>query len=143
MARAGEVALDFGGEERTFCLRIGELRKVQERCDAGPGEIAQRLAGFMLLREGKLPLAQAAALGRLGTWRVDDVREVILQGLVGGGMTPNDAGQIVRHWVDGRPWAETIPVAYQVILASIIGVDDEDAAGEPQGAAPLPSQTEN
>lgn len=143
MSRAGEIAVEFGGEERTFRLAIGQWRRIQEKCDAGPGEIASRLSGFMLLRDGKLPLAQAAALGRLGSWRVDDVRETLLQGLIGGGMTPDEAGPLIRTYVDERPWSETIPVAYQVVMAAIIGVDDEEPSGEQKGAAPPPSREEN
>ena len=43
MSRAGELIREWGDGERVFRLGIGEWRKIQETCDAGPGEIAARL----------------------------------------------------------------------------------------------------
>lgn len=135
MSRSGDTRLDFGGRERVFRLALGEWRKVQERCDAGPAEILARLAPIFTARQQGLTFGQILANGHLGRWRVDDVREVIFQGLVGGGMDPNAAIKIVRAWVDERPLLESVDIAYEVVLASIIGPEDEQAAGESQAAA--------
>jgi hypothetical protein len=132
MSRSGDVALDFGGEERTFRLAIGQWRKVQEKCDAGPAELLARLSPAFSAAQQGLTIEQIVSLGYLGTWRVDDVREVILQGLLGANMPGPEALRLVRDWVDERPFLETVAVAYRIVLASILGVEDEKAVGEPQ-----------
>lgn len=145
MSRAGDIELDFAGETRRFRIAIGEIRKIQEKCDAGPGEIAQRLAPFLAYAaaraearaRGVEPPSLMAALmtSGVGNWRVDDVREPILQGLIGAGMEPGPATRLVRGWVEERPLAESIPIAFAVMMAAIAGAEDEQPAGEPQGEA--------
>jgi hypothetical protein len=106
MSRNGSVTLTFGDGEHLFRLALGELRELQEKCDAGPQEIARRLQG--------------------GTWRIDDVREPIRLGLIGGGMKPADAYVTVKRYVDERPaWAENALVAFSVLAAAIVGVEEE------------------
>ena len=139
-ARNAEIELDFGGEARQFRLGVGQLRRVQEKCDAGPGELAARLAPYVVLSEersqaieaGKSPpsMILAIATGRLGSWRVDDVREPIFQGLIGAGTSPDAATKIVRQWVDERPLIESLTTAFSILMASIAGVADELPAGE-------------
>ena len=53
-------------------------------------------------------------------------------------MAPVDATKLVVAWVDERPMLEALTVAYQVVLASITGPEDEDASGEPVGEAGQP-----
>jgi hypothetical protein len=125
----------LGGEERTFRLAIGQWRRVQEKCDAGPPELLARLSPIYNARRAGLTFGQIMAQGYLGTWRIDDVREVIFQGLLGGGTTPNEAAALVKTWVEERPLFEPLDVAYQVVLASIAGAPDEDASGESEAAA--------
>jgi hypothetical protein len=151
MSRDGAVTLDFGGEPRAFRLGIGELRRLQEKCDAGPGEIARRLAPYILYGTERRAAAEAGvavpallpaiAAGRLGEWRIDDVRETLFLGLIGGGMAPNEAGALIRQWVDSRPLLETIPTAFEVAMAAIAGVDDEAAVGEPRAPDPAPPRS--
>lgn len=134
MSRAGEITLEFGGEERVFRLALGQWRKVQEKCDAGPAELLARLAPMFAARRQQLNMAQIMGNGLLGTWRVDDVREVILQGLLGGDTPGPKALELVKDWVDERPIFESVEIAYQVVLASVFGVEDEKPVGESQAA---------
>jgi hypothetical protein len=134
MSRAGEITLEFAGEARVFRLALGEWRKVQEKCDAGPAELLARLAPMFAARRQQLNMAQIMGNGLLGTWRVDDVREVILQGLLGGGTSGPQAFELVKAWVDERPIFESVEIAYQVVLASVFGVEDEKPVGESQAA---------
>lgn len=134
MSRSGEVTLEFAGEERAFRLALGQLRKVQEKCDAGPGELLARLGPVFFATKQGLTLEQAIAAGYLGTWRVDDVREPILQGLLGANMAGPEALKLVKEWVEERPLLESVATAYQVVMASIIGAEDEKAVGESQAA---------
>ncbi len=107
----------------------------QEACDAGPPELAQRLAmGAALLpkevRE-KMPYLQQAAQGLLGSWRYLDVKTPIVQGLIGGGLEPNAAGRLWREYGDEFPLIDNVPLALAVVMASIVGAPDEPL-GEPQ-----------
>jgi hypothetical protein len=134
MSRSGDITLELGGEDRTFRLAIGQWRKVQEKCDAGPAELLTRLAPVFSARQAGLSFAQTIGAGLLGSWRIDDVREVILQGLLGANMAAPDAQQLVREWVDERPLLESVAVAYEIVMASVIGAEDEKPAGEQQAA---------
>lgn len=100
------------GGEHDFALRIGELRALQDARDAGPEEILNRL--------------------RIGTWRVDDVIQVVRWGLVGGGMTAKDAAQLVTPLVDLHPLAHFKIVAQAVLFHAMTGPED-DAPGEAEG----------
>jgi hypothetical protein len=135
--RNGEIVRQWGSEERTFRLGIGEWRKIQETCDAGPGEIAQRIAAWAAVRVAlpKAGFVELLAAGGAGKWRVDDVREVLYRGLTGGGMEPTVAGRLVRELHDERPLLENLPLALEIVLASLSGPPDEDV-GEREGEPP-------
>lgn len=94
-----------------FRLAIGQLRELQEKCNAGPPEIFDRLMK--------------------NTWRVDDVRETLRLGLIGGGTKPSDALVLVIRYVDSRPWMENVPAALGVIGAALVG-DPNDQPGKTQ-----------
>lgn len=112
MSRAAEVNLLWGGEERLFRLPIGRIRAIQEKCDAGLPELLRRY------------ITQA--------WMIDDVREVILQGLIGGGLDNQTATKAVLAYFDDTPIQPHVTVAQAIVAAAIVGVDDEDL-GEPEG----------
>jgi hypothetical protein len=137
MNRAGEVVRLWGDADRTFRLGIGEWRKIQETCDAGPAEIAGRLASWSAARK-RAPAAtflDMLAAGALGAWRVDDIREVIFRALIGGGLDPTSAGRLIRDFHDERPMLENIDLALEIVLASLLGPGDEpvgESEGEPQ-----------
>lgn len=111
MSATAAITLAWGDGEHTFRLAIGQLRELQEKCNAGPFEIADRL-------ETK-------------RWRIDDLREVLRLGLIGGGKAPAEALTLVRRYVDERPFAENVYPAYSVLLAALVGAPDD-----PVGKAP-------
>src|SRR5690606_21980252 len=139
---------ELGGVERRFRLGIGELRQLQEKCDAGPATILGRLMSIQPQAFGqKRPNAQYYELGADdpdyradfnlysllrsfgGDWRVDDIREPIRLGLIGGGATPTDASLTVQTHVDSRPLPENIGLAAAIILKSLSS-DEGDTPGE-------------
>lgn len=136
MSRTGEIALPFGENEHTFRLGVEQWRKVQERCDAGPPEILARLGPLVRGLKAGLNFGQLLANGLLGTWRIDDIREVLLQGLVGGGMAPTMAGVLVRTHFDDKLSFEFAPLAYFIVERSLTGPEDE-----PLGETPAPEAT--
>lgn len=112
-----EIHLDWVGGAHTFALPIGQLRKLQQTTDAGPHELLIRMAQ--------------------GNWRVDDLVEVIRLGLIGGGMTASEAGPLVLRLFEQHPLIDFREVAYRVIGAAVMGVED-DPVGESEGATMPP-----
>jgi hypothetical protein len=138
MSRFGEVRLDWGGEpERAFRLGIGEIGKLQQKVDAGPLYIASCcMVSLAALAAHKV--RDYAGLSRLGLDRVAElpmVREVHLQGLLGASVPGPEALKLVAEWVDARPLSENLVSAYEICMASVVGVEDEKAMGEPQAAS--------
>lgn len=114
MSRSAEVTLKWGDADHQFRLGIGQLRELQEKCDAGPAEIFRRLT--------------------VGTWRIDDLREPIRLGLIGAGLEPVKALTLVERYVDARPLAENVPVSRAIIGIALLGAEDEPP-GEADGEA--------
>lgn len=106
MSRSAEVTLAFAGEERVFRLPLGRLRALQEKTDCGPMELLSRLAS--------------------GTWRVDDLRETILQGLVGGGLDQGAATKLLLSYLDDQPLQPFVILAQAVLMAAVIGAGDDE-----------------
>lgn len=110
------VERDFGGETRRFRLRLRELEIMQERCDAGPMEILERLARHK--------------------WRVQDIRQPILLGLEGGGMGASEALRLVRRYVDDAGPANFVELAYAIVDAAIwLPKEVAEAAGKAEAEA--------
>lgn len=105
----GQIELVWPGGEHAFRLRIGELQALQDKCDAGPELILQRI--------------------RLGAWQVNDLFETLRFGLIGGGMDRDEARNLVRNVCDRTPWMDLKTPAVEVLAAALIGVPD-DPAGE-------------
>ena len=113
------MRLNWIGGEHPFALPIGGLRAVQNHCDAGPLQIFERLG--------------------TGTWRVDDVFEVIRQGLIGGGMEPREAGPLVTGLMERHALVDFVLTARAVLAASLMGEED-DPVGKPTGEETLPPE---
>lgn len=103
------LELTWGDGEHRFRLPIGQLRELQDKCSAGPQRILMRLSSM--------------------DWRIEDVREVIRLGLIGGGKTPSDAHMLVVRYVDERPLMESRLPAQAILMKALIG-DPDDQPGE-------------
>ena len=112
MSRLGQITLEWADGDYTFALKIKQLIELQELCDAGPPYILTRLQS--------------------GTWRVNDVRETIRIGLIGGGMASHEALKMVKRHVDDEPLAYNALVAQAVISAALFGA--------PEGAEDSPPE---
>jgi len=141
MSRHAEITRLLGAEERRFRLGLGQLRALQEKCDAGPGEIAARLfPAAQVLSGDPAALLSAFGTGSFGRWRIDDVRETIYQGLIGGGETPTMAGALVAAIVDEAPVLTHVLLALEILLAAVMGVPDEPAPGNADAEAGADAQ---
>lgn len=107
--RTGEIELAWGDGQHAFRLAaIGHIRELQAKTGCGPLELLRRYGA--------------------GTWRLDDVREAIRIGLIGGGKKPTEATALVERYVDARPLAESVPVAQAVVMVMLYGNEElEDA----------------
>jgi hypothetical protein len=117
MSRSAKVTLPFGDGAHDFALLIGQLEELQEKCDAGPEAVFNRIAS--------------------GTWMVADVRETLRLGLVGAGMESIKAAILVDRYAGSGSLAAHKDTAQRVILGALVGAPDEDEpSGEPQGEKP-------
>lgn len=124
MSRAAEISLAFGGEERIFRLPLGRLRALQEKTDCGPMELLRRFVA--------------------GEWRVDDLRETILQGLIGGGLDQPAATKLLLGHFDDLPLQPFIIIAQAIVMAAVVGAGDEDLGEQTGGAetsSPSPAES--
>jgi hypothetical protein len=112
MSRDASITFIWGEDDRTFRLGWGELEKLQEACDCGPYVLLNRLHS--------------------GSWRIEDIREVIRWGLIGGGMPHADAAKKIKLYVEGLPPAQNLEAAQKIMRVGTFGASDE-TVGE-QGA---------
>lgn len=113
MSRNGGITLDWADGTYPFRLAWGQLAELQEKCDAGPYVVLQRLHN--------------------GTWRLSDIADTIRLGLIGGGMKPVDALKQVRTYVEERPPMENVIFAQAILSAALIGAPEE-SVGENDAA---------
>jgi hypothetical protein len=116
--RDGRIEFDWADGTYSFRLAWGQLAELQEKCDAGPYLVLNRLHN--------------------GAWRIEDITNIIRLGLIGGGLQPSAALKLVRSYVEGRPPMENLIPAQVILSASLMGAPEENV-GEGDAA----SQTEN
>lgn len=132
MSRDAFLSRRFAGKLRGFRLGLDQWEKVDEARRFGPA------GGAVLFKRTALALEALAAQDLVALARIDhrelarpaDLREVILWGLVGDGMTLPDADALVAKWVDDRPLMENLDLAYALCMATLVQVED-DKVGEP------------
>ena len=118
---SGSLSLDWADGHHIFRLAIAQLRELQDKTGVGPAALFDRLASRQ--------------------WRVDDLRETIRLGLIGGGMDPLDALALVRRYVDERPLLESVEPAWRILAAALVGPSDDQPGKE--GAPTAAAETES
>jgi hypothetical protein len=116
MSGDGSVTLRWGDGEHVFRLRIGELRELEAKRDAGAFQVCMRLND--------------------GTWRVDDIIETLRLGLIGGGAAAPFALGLVAKYAGPTTYAENAIYARNVLAAALFGVPDDPVGKAPAEAAP-------
>lgn len=124
------LTLDFGPGRYTFRLPMARIIEVERAC--GDKSIVtmyeEMSAGIGLgAEDGASPRFFGA-----GAVRIKDVYEVIRCAAIGGGeaeiagealkVSATDAARLVAEYVDGRPYAETVPVAWAILNHTIMDV---------------------
>jgi hypothetical protein len=101
MSAFGTRSITWSHGTDDFCLsKIGQRLDLEEKCGAGIGHIYSRLV--------------------TGTWFTNDYRETIRLGLIGGGMKPQLAKDVVERHVDQKPQAEFVLLAQQILQAVMV-----------------------
>jgi hypothetical protein len=136
------IELEFGNGRYRFWLPMARIIECEKLC--GDKSIVTMFeefgAGIGIGREG----GDARFFGT-GAVRIKDVAEVIRCAAIGGGqaeisgetvkISPIDASRLVSNYVDGRPMTETVPVAWAILNAAIMGVGLKKKA-EPEAESP-------
>ncbi|KRA58170.1 gene transfer agent family protein [Rhizobium sp. Root651] len=118
MSRDASIDFDWADGTYRFSLKWGQLAELQDKCEAGPYVVLQRLHS--------------------GAWRIEDISNIIRLGLIGGKMEPVAALKLVRTYVEARPPMENLVPAQVILSAALMGAPEE-AVGEADAA----NQTEN
>ncbi len=123
--------IQFAGEVRTFNLSDPKvLATIQSNGISRDTDMA------LLMRfSGTSPLAgqygdtPAACLKRFieQVYSIRDVENVIALGLIGGGMSSEEAFDLVEDYVTGQPIASNALIASEVIMALFVGEQAEAA----------------
>ncbi len=108
------LTLTWAGGEHNFHLPLQALQAVQQRCDAGPEWILERLSSKR--------------------WHVEDVTETIRLGLQYGGLSPAEARRVLNNALENHPLLALVVTAAAVIAAAI-SRGKEDKVGESQAGA--------
>lgn len=107
MAVNGSVTLTWGDGEHVFNIaKIGQALELEEKCGAGVAEIFYRL--------------------QRQQWRIEDARQTLRLGLIGGGMEPGKAFNLIKRYCDGRPWVESVQSALVVLMSAMVGVQGDE-----------------
>lgn len=99
--RETETRAFFGDREHTFCLTPPMIAELERATDSAVGAIYGRLSRM--------------------EFAMRDVRETIRLGLIGGGMTPQRAAEMIETYVDPQPLAATASTALAVMVALFFG----------------------
>jgi hypothetical protein len=126
MSRDGRIEIDWGGDLRTFRLDIDRLIALQDACGAGPYEILTRLSS--------------------GRWLVQDIKETLRLGLMGGGVEGKKARDLADQAVQPGSILQHVQTAQAVLMASLVGDPNEPVGKNPPAEetddSPLPASTE-
>jgi hypothetical protein len=110
----------FAGEDRKFDLSpVGVWRAVETKCGVGMGKVFGRL--WTCMASGIDGRPNPAGFEFSG----DDIREVLLQGLKGGGMADADATKLIRANFDAVPGkGQFAPLALEIVSAWWFGLPE-------------------
>ena len=122
----GSARIEFvwGDGKQVFRLPYKQIAELEDKVDAGIEELYNRI--------------------RLGKQRVEDIRQTIRLGLIGGGMEAEKAYTLVERYVDQRPQLVNKGPALAILGAALVGADDGsgddggDAAKKAEGESEKP-----
>lgn len=96
-------------------------------------DLNSRRVSWMLNQQpfpGQYGDTPAAAFKRFeeGVYSPDDIERVFRIGLVGGGLSEREAGELIDRHVRGQPLAPSALIAYGVLTNLFVGVEHDHAS---------------
>ena len=125
-AEDGSVSLQFGDGEYIFRIAFGQWRELQESINKPRLEIGEVPIGPMVLLRALLE----------GNAWPHDVREVIRLGLIGGGMKSERALVLVKRYVEGRPYFQSMAAGRTILQYAMFGPPHDQVGKDQTPAAP-------
>ena len=119
--RGAETKVWPGGEH-PFRLGIGELRALEQRCDAGCAVVLMRLLGT--------------------SWKIDDVLSPLRLGLIGGGMAAPEAQRTLDSALEVASLYALAVYAADVLRCFIMWDGDDQPGEEVAGTATSPTRSQ-
>lgn len=127
-----DVQLEFGDGRYLFRLTLAGVDEIQRKCKAGMGEVYSRVLAGRYVAPGGADFGNPLE----GKWRIEDLIEIIRQGLIGGGEGLADekpvkvdalvANAMIERYVNPQPYAKAWSIAAAICMACIEGMDDPD-----------------
>lgn len=128
MSLSAEISLLWGGEMRTFALKGKQIENLENDCNESIGNICYRVFSRV-------------------DYKFKHLHRTIYWGLIGGGTSANDAGELVRKYaLDGQPidnpndTGSTFKVANAILKAVYFGWETLPPLGEAQAAETPPQR---
>lgn len=120
------IERSFAGEVRRFVLLLRGQEAVEDKCEAGLGEVL----GHLWTGMSDNPAGYR--------FRTVDIRETIFQALVDGGLKDAEASRLMRLNFDGKPAIEFVPLATEILTSWLYGLPEGKAraAGNPDETTP-------
>jgi hypothetical protein len=113
------VELPWGDGDHTFRLGLAEIEELEAACD---------MSVFLL---------HTAVTSDIPFAKLKHFSETLRLGLIGGGMAPVPALQLVKRYVEERPLHESVAVAGAILRAAIERVHTSDLGDQSgEGEAP-------
>lgn len=101
MNNQGEVTDKWGDGTYTFRLTVTGIIELEQKCDAPFAVIFGRLTS--------------------GTFKLNDIRETIRLGLIGGGLASSKALTLVENYI--MPLSESLPLARAIVAGVMFGFE--------------------
>ena len=112
-----EIRLFFGDGDYDFKLTISAISALQVKCQSGIGQIYTRVIS--------------------GQFYSQDLLETVRHGLIGGGMAPKPAHDLIESYSDVVPLEDWQDIATSILAAATHGYKpDNDGGGEETGKKP-------
>lgn len=105
----------FGDAEYTFTLTDPVITELERLTGSGIGNLFIRLVG--------------------NQFHLGDLTNIIRLGLIGGGMNPQRAQELVATYAVNAPFDQIFPLALDILTARWAGADDQPEAEQQEVAA--------
>lgn len=123
-----DIELPFADGHYRFALGLARIHEVETKCDSGIGAIYARVLA------GRVPGDPTEGHPAFGAYRLNDLVEVIRQGLIGGGegrvdgadvkVSASRANELIERYgpcAPGVPLSEMWALAASILFAAIEG----------------------